>query len=274
MTGNGITDHIDTAGTESGRASADAGVATAPDLRARWLSSRKPRSQTTLDLYCFAHAGGSAGEFLRWSVDLPGIRLWAVRLPGRAPRQEEPPYTRMTDLVADLVEQVDFGFRDFAFFGHSLGALIAFETTRALRRAGLRQPRRLLLSSMQPPPITTRRTAHLLPDDELLAEVERRWGAMPQVIHDEPELKALALDQLRADASLAETHEYVPEEPLDIPFSVFAGDQEDPGQLGWDVHTRAACEAHLLRGGHFYFRDPEQQHALLGLIRGALDTES
>ncbi|MBB1252301.1 thioesterase II family protein [Streptomyces alkaliterrae] len=243
-------------------------------LRSRWLSSRRPRTDTTLDLYCFAHAGGSPGEFLRWSAELPGIRLWAVRLPGRAPRQEEPPYTRMTDLVTDLVEQVDFGSREFAFFGHSLGALIAFETTRALRRAGLRQPRRLFLSSMRPPPVTTSRGTRLLSDEELLTELERRWGALPQAVHEEPELRTLALNQLRADAALAESHEYLPEEPLDVPLTAFAGDQEDPGQLGWHVHTRAAFDSHVLRGGHFYFRDPEQQHALLELVRGALDTES
>ncbi|MFJ3631576.1 thioesterase II family protein [Streptomyces sp. NPDC090112] len=246
----------------------------AAGLEARWVSSRKPRTETTLDLFCFAHAGGSAGEFLRWSAGLPGIRLWSVKLPGRAPRQDEPSYSRLTDLVGDLVEQVDFGRRDFAFFGHSLGALIAFETTRALRRAGLRQPRRLLLSSMQPPPITTRQTAHLLPDDELLAEIESRWGALPLVVHEEPELKRLALRHLRADAELAETYEYVAEEPLDIPVTAFAGDQEDPAQLGWGAHTRAAHAAHVLRGGHFYFRDPEQQAELLRLIGGALSKEN
>lgn len=251
-----------------------AAATAAADLEARWLSSRRPKTETTLDLFCFAHAGGSAGEFLRWAPGLPGIRLWSVKLPGRAPRQDEPPYSRLADLVSDLVAQVDFGRRDFAFFGHSLGALIAFETTRALRRAGLRQPRRLLLSSMQPPPVTTRQTAHLLPDDELLAEVERRWGALPQVIHEEPEVRELALRYLRADAELVETHAYVPEEPLDIPVTAFVGDQEERDQLGWHVHTRGAYDAHVLRGGHFYFRDAQQQSELLRLIAGALSTEN
>ncbi|CAL9570140.1 thioesterase II family protein [Streptomyces sp. enrichment culture] len=244
---------------------------TAADLRGRWLSSRRPKADTALDLYCFAHAGGSAGEFLRWSGGLPGVRLWAVKMPGRAPRQDEAPYTRMTELVDDLVSQVDFGERDFAFFGHSLGALVAFEVTRALRRAGRRQPRRLLLSSMQPPPITTSQNAHLLPGDELLAEVERRWGALPRAVHDDPELKDIVLGYFRADAELAETYTYVPEEPLDVPVTVFAGDEEERDQLGWHVHTTAECDVHVLRGGHFYFRDPEQQRELLRLAGHALN---
>lgn len=246
----------------------------AEQLRARWLSSRRPRSDTTLDLYCFAHAGGSAGEFLRWSADLPGIRLWAVKLPGRVPRQAEEPYTRVADLVSDLVEQVDFGQRDFAFFGHSLGALIAFETARALRRNAKRPPRRLLLSSMPPPPFTTRGTAHQMPDAELLAVIEQRWGGLPQVVDDDSELRALALQHLRADAVLAETYSYVPGEPLDLPFTVFAGDEEDSGQLDWRAHTLGSHDAHVLRGGHFYFRDQGSQRELLRLVADALNTNN
>ncbi|MEV6479348.1 alpha/beta fold hydrolase [Streptomyces sp. NPDC051576] len=239
----------------------------------RWLAGRRPRGDTTLDLFCFPPAGGSASEFLRWDASLPGVRLWAVKMPGRAPRHDEPPYTRMTELVADLVEQVEFGRRDFAFFGHSLGALVAFEVTRALRRTGRRQPSRLLLSSMQPPPITTSRVAHRLPGDELLAEVERRWGALPQALHDDPELREIVLGTLRADAELAETYAYLPEEPLDVPVTAIAGDLEEREQLRWHTHTRAGCETHLLRGGHFYFRDPGQQQALLRLVGGALGTQ-
>ncbi|MFF3911429.1 thioesterase II family protein [Streptomyces sp. NPDC001848] len=239
----------------------------------RWLAGRQPRTDTTLDLYCFAHAGGSAGEFLRWSADLPGVRVWAVKMPGRAPRQDEPPYTRMTALVDDLVEQVDFGRRDFAFFGHSLGSIVAFEVARALRRAGRRQPRRLLLSSAQPPPIPLGPITHTLPGDELLAEAESRWGGLPQVIHEEPELKELVIGYFRADAELAETYQYVDEEPLDVPITAFVGDEEDVTLLDWHVHTREACDGHVLRGGHFYFRDPEQQQALVRLIRRALDVD-
>ncbi|MFF7450317.1 MULTISPECIES: alpha/beta fold hydrolase [unclassified Streptomyces] len=239
----------------------------------RWLSGRRPRTQTSLDLYCFAHAGGSASEFLRWSDDLPGIRLWAVRMPGRAPRETEAPYTRMTDLVADLVGEIEFGRRDFAFFGHSLGALVAFEVTRALRRAGRALPRRLLLSSMQPPPITTRKSVRRLSDDELLAEIENRWGALPQPIQEDEEIRGIVLGYLRADAEMADSYAYVPEEPLDVPVTAFCGDQEDPGQLEWQAHTRAGLDRHVLPGGHFYFRDPDRRRELTRLVARSLSAE-
>ncbi|WP_052488810.1 alpha/beta fold hydrolase [Streptomyces sp. 150FB] len=239
-------------------------------LEQRWLSSRRQKTGTTLDLYCFAHAGGSGGEFVRWSDGLPGIKLWAVRMPGRAPRETEAPYTRLTDLVTDLVEQIDFGRRDFAFFGHSLGALVAFEVTRELRRAGRRLPRRLLLSSMQPPPITTRKSVHRLSDDQLLAEIEGRWGALPRPIHDDAEIRSIVLGHLRADAEIADTYAYVPQDPLPVPVTAFCGDQEDSAQLGWDVHTRAEFDSHVLPGGHFYFRDPDRQRELTSLISQSL----
>lgn len=238
-----------------------------------WLSSRRQQAETSMDLYCFAHAGGSAGEFLRWSSGLTGVRLWAVKTPGRVPRHTEPAYTRMTDLVGDLVEQVEFGRREFAFFGHSLGALVAFEVTRALRRAGRRLPRRLFVSSMQPPPIRTSALVRDLPTEQLLAVLEERWGALPQIVHDDEDLRDLVVGCLRADAELAETYAYVEEEPLDIPITAFVGDQENHDQLGWHTHTHAAIETHVLRGGHFYFRDQDQQRELLRLIDQALTAE-
>ncbi|MFJ8476080.1 thioesterase II family protein [Kitasatospora sp. NPDC094011] len=240
----------------------------------RWLSSRRSRQETSMDLYCFAHAGGSAGEFMRWSDGLPGVKLWAVRMPGRAPRDGEPPYTRMTELVADLLDQVDFGRRDFAFFGHSLGALVAFEVTRGLRRAGRKLPKRLLLSSMQPPPISTRKGVGELSSEGLLAEIEGRWGALPQEVHDDPELLEIVLGYLRSDAELADSYTYVAEPPLPVPITAFVGSEENRAQLDWQTHTGAEYEAHVLRGGHFYFRDQEQQRELIRLIGRAMTADS
>ena len=240
---------------------------------ASWLSSRKPAAETAVDIYCFAPAGGSAGEFLRWSGGLTGIRLWAVKMPGRPPREAEPPYTRMTDLVGDLLAQVDFGRREFAFFGHSLGALVAFEVTRALRRKGRRLPRQLFVSSMQPPPLGVRKAASLLPGEEFLGEIQRRWGALPQEVSSDPVLRERLIGYLRADARIAETYRYRQEEPLQVPITAFAGDQQDRAQLGWQAQSSAGYPAHTLRGGHFYFRDQEQRAELLRLISQALTAE-
>ncbi|MFD7432267.1 thioesterase II family protein [Streptomyces sp. NPDC059818] len=239
----------------------------------RWLACRDSKPGATVELYCFAHAGGSVGEFLRWSGDLPGVRVLGVKMPGRAPREKEPPFTRMADLVATLVDQVDFGPGPFAFFGHSLGGLVAHEVARALRTAGRPQPTRLFVSSVQPPPIVSRRPVHGLPQAELLSEIEHRWGALPAAVHEDDELRDIVLGYFRADMEIAETYAFVPEPPLAVPVTAFVGDQEDSDLTGWRGRTCQAFEHRTLRGGHFYFRDPEQRRELLRHVHRALGTE-
>ncbi len=173
-----------------------------------WLACRDPKPDAFADLYCFAHAGGSAGEFLRWSDQLPGVRVRGVKMPGRAPRQSEPPLTRMTELVHALVTEVEFGPGPFAFFGHSLGGLVAHEVARTLRDAGRALPERIFVSSIKPPPAPAVRPVHRLPSDELIIEIEARWGALPPLVHEDEELRALVLGYFRADMEIAETYDF------------------------------------------------------------------
>ena len=98
-------------------------------------------------LYCFPHAGGAAGEYARWAAHTPGLRLVAIQPPGRAHNLGARAFTAMPELVSEIVAQVRFT-PPFALFGHSLGALVAYEVARALKPA----PLRLFLSSCPPPP--------------------------------------------------------------------------------------------------------------------------
>ncbi|MFI6704135.1 thioesterase II family protein [Streptomyces sp. NPDC050509] len=239
---------------------------------APWLIRRERRPDAPADLYCFTHAGGSPGEYVRWSDHLPGAQVWAVQLPGRASRRAEPPFTRMRPLVDALVGAVTFE-RPFAFFGHSLGALVAFEVARTLRDLGRRQPERLFLSSCPPPPhpVPVNRTPmHTLPDAELLAETERRWGALPDAVRSHPELLSLVLTYTRSDVAVFETYEYVPGEPLDLPVTVFAGTEErDAFRFeDWRTHTRGPVDLQFLPGGHFYLR--AEQRELLRRVSEAM----
>lgn len=235
----------------------------------RWLAHRHRRKDAAVDLYCFAHAGGSFGEYVRWSDDLPGVQVWGIKLPGRAPRLDEPPFTRMTHLVEALVTEVDFT-GPFAFFGHSLGGMIAFEITKRLRELGLRQPEHLYVSSSPAPPVVAENPVHHLPDQEFLVEVERRWGALPEEVRADAELRAVALDQFRSDMEITETYHLVPDEPLDCPVTAFAGDREraDTHIDGWRQYARAGFEHRVFPGGHFYFR--ERRDDMLRHLRGSL----
>src|SRR5439155_1489615 len=101
-----------------------------------WLPYRKARPDARIRLFCFAYAGGTASMFRGWQERLPShVEVCAVQLPGRESRIHEPPMTRMNQLVDSLVPVIaPLLDRPFALFGYSLGAAIAFETARGIKR--------------------------------------------------------------------------------------------------------------------------------------------
>lgn len=246
--------------------------ATAARSGGQWLVTRVRRPDAVADLYCFAHAGGSPGEYVRFGDELTDVQVHGVQLPGRGARRAEPAVTDMAELVEGVLDAFE-PERPFAFLGHSLGGLVAFEVTRALRARGRALPSHLFLSSSPPPPLTRGRTpVHTLPDEQLLAEIERRWGRLPEQVHADATLRAMALEVFRADIRLFETYPYEEQPPLSLPVHVFAGDQERDTLLveNWSAHTTGPFSATHLPGGHFYFRDPAQRGRLLSRIRDLL----
>ncbi|WIM94409.1 alpha/beta fold hydrolase [Actinoplanes oblitus] len=233
----------------------------------RWTVRRLRRPDAAVTLYCFPHAGGSPGEYVRWSDDLPEFQVWGVHLPGRTTRAGEPPYTEMASLVRDLVAAVPFAERS-VFLGHSLGALVAFETARELRRRGRPQPEGLIVSSCPAPPYPERgESLSALADDELLGRATELWGLPAADLSADPALQAHALACLRNDLALLENYRYRPEEPLDAWLHVLRGDREPTRADAptWRAQTRGPIGETLLPGGHFYFR--EQRHETLRAVR-------
>jgi surfactin synthase thioesterase subunit len=234
-----------------------------------WLACRLRRPDARVRLFCFPHSGGSAGEYLRWADVLPDVEVWGVQLPGRGARTEEAPFTRVRALVEALVDAADFG-PPFAFFGHSLGALVAFETARRLRDLGRAPPAWLVLSAYPAPhlPSRTQPTSHL-GEDGLLDALDRMYGEMAVEIREDAELRELILPALRADLALVESHRHEDGAPLECVMTVTGGTLDDLGRdelEPWRRHTTGPFRLHLLPGGHFYLREPEQRAALLRLL--------
>jgi medium-chain acyl-[acyl-carrier-protein] hydrolase len=239
-----------------------------------WLHVARPVAEPRVRLLCFAHAGGSAHAFHGWSAILPGdVEVCAVQLPGRGFRLAEPAHTRMEPLLAALGDvlapRLD---RPYALFGHSLGARIAFELARRLRRVGAPSPVHMFMSGCRAPQLADPAPPlHRLADDALVAELHRRHGAMDDALAD-PELRALALPGLRADLELLETCTYTPEPPLPAPLTAFGGldDARVPVHhvAAWTAQTSVAFAMHMLPGDHFFLRG--QRDALLATIAGAL----
>ncbi|MGV8873323.1 MAG: thioesterase II family protein [Rhodococcus sp. (in: high G+C Gram-positive bacteria)] len=220
----------------------------------RWIGGRENPDAGPLML-CFTYAGGSTGAFRGWEDVLP-VNVRPIVLPGRDSRIDEPAYTRMTSLIADLVEHVGPQVTpDTVFFGHSMGALVAFEFTRELRRRGMTVPKKLLLAAFRAPHLESdRRPIHGWPDDVLQA-VLRREG-VPAATLGNPHIMAALLPTLRADLELCETYEFVDDEPLDVPFAVYGGSDDVrvlPGTLReWDRHTSRGATFQTVNGPHLF----------------------
>ncbi|MFF2012625.1 thioesterase II family protein [Streptomyces sp. NPDC058195] len=227
-------------------------------MRNPWFAQAEPQDEAAIRLFCLPYAGGGASAYRAWPGLAPAhVRVHPLELPGRGTRWGETPVggmPLMTEMLADaLAGHLD---RPYALFGHSMGALIAFELTRALRARGLPQPAHLFVSGSDAPDLPRgRRPIHAAPDAEVLEEL-RFLGGTPSELLEDPALMKLVLPALRADFSLLETYRYHAQPPLAVPLTVFGGDA-DPlvasGQLHrWLRQTSAASRLVVLPGEHFF----------------------
>ena len=236
-----------------------------------------PRSRLTenaaLRLVCLPYAGGGSAVFHRWRTTLPPhVDLVPLALPGHDGRLAEPPRTDLRMLADELAEDMRPALgRPYVLVGHSLGAWIAFELARVLRRRGLPQPELLVVAGARPPHIDLPQSPlHLLPDKEFIAALQARYDGIPSAILASAELLQLLLPVLRADIQMVETYRYADEAPLEIEFLVLGG-AEDPAisaaQLAdWRRHTSRNCSVRQFPGGHFFlFRGDERQLRAGGL---------
>lgn len=230
-----------------------------------WIVRARAVVDAELRLFCVPHAGGGPTAFWRWCDGVPGhVEVCAVQLPGRASRFDEPPFDRMAPLVEVLTSKLAPYFdRPFAFFGHSMGAIVSFEVARQLRRTGADLPRHLFVSGCRAPQVhDPRRPMHDLADAELLAELRRLNGIPRQVLEDQ-QLMKLIVPAMRADLAVSETYEYSAEPALPCPITAFGG-LADPKVLRaelepWCQQTRGDFELHMLPGDHFFLHSAEER---------------
>jgi medium-chain acyl-[acyl-carrier-protein] hydrolase len=210
-------------------------------------------------LLCLPHAGGSATAYAHWSRALPGADVVAVELPGRGERLRERPLDSMDALVTDLAGRVlPHAGGQFALFGHSMGALVAFELAHHLRRRYGLRPARLLVSGCAAPESPHRAAGpprHRLPDGELWEEV-RKLNGTADAVCDHEEIRRLCTAAIRADFALVENYRFEPRLPLDCPISVFGGIDDPEVEFAelaeWSAYTRSGHTVSTFPGDHFY----------------------
>ena len=230
-----------------------------------WLVRPRPNSQASMRLFCFPYSGGSASLYYAWASCLPSaIEVCAVQLPGRGTRFTEPLCPQLPTLVREIADALLSYFdKPFAFFGHSMGALIGFELARYLRRQYRLSPVRLLVSGHGAPQMPDQHAPlHCLPDAELLAKLRELKG-MPERVLENAELLELVLPILRADLTLCETYVYAPDEPLDCGISAFGGLADDyvsRAELeAWQTQTLGAFAVRTFPGNHFFVNTARSQ---------------
>lgn len=240
-----------------------------------WVTNTRPNPQARLRLFCFPYAGGSTIIYRGWAEHLPPtVELWPVQLPGRGNRLREKPFTSMMPLVeAAALGITPLLDKPFAFFGHSMGAIIGFEMARLLREQRGIEPACLFASGSNPPQLKgEEKTTYNLPEAEFFEEL-RRLNGTPAEVLEHPELMQMMAPLLRADFETIQTYRYEPgAPPLNCPIVVMGGIQDEDisreNLEGWREHTRGSFSLRILPGDHFFINS--QQQVITQIIAKAL----
>ena len=228
-------------------------------------------------LFCFPYAGGDTWIFREWARHLaPRVGACAMKLPGRGDRLRDKPATNLRALAQTMANAVtDELHVPYAVFGHSMGALLAFEFALALAASNIGPPSRLIVSAARAPSrLSVDVPLHILPDDEFLEAVQRRY-AHPSLTSIDAELLQIFLPALRADMEMYETYRCHPGAVLSCPISVFTGSaQTVPASAfaAWSDHTSLPIQHETFPGGHFFIHDSEM--AVIETVRRLLNVHS
>lgn len=230
-----------------------------------WFQFGSTDEQVELKMFCFPYAGGTAMLFKKWEDLLPtAVQVIPVELPGRGARLKEPPFVSVPALIEELEDAIwPLLDKPFVFFGHSMGAIIAFELSRSLRCKHGREPQTLFIAGRRAPQITKGApVTYDFPRDEFIEELIKLDGTPKEVIEN-AELMELMIPLLRADFQLVQTYEYLTDTPLQCPIIVYGGlqDYETPRDLlsPWKEQTSSRFALHMLPGDHFFIRSSQSQ---------------
>ncbi|WP_158091264.1 thioesterase II family protein [Thalassospira mesophila] len=244
-------------------------------IKSAWLAQTARHADAHTRLFCFPCAGGGASFYRSWKAKLPvEIDVIPICLPGREQRTAEPAIDNIAGMIPALADAIlPLLDRPFAFFGYSMGGMIAHHLACRLAGDGHPSPDHLFIAALRGPNIPLRRSpVHSLSSEALWDEIGR-YGGTPQEILESAEFKSLLEPSLRADFKLAETTFSGDQQKLTSAITVFGGMSDSspiPEELeGWREATTGPVKTHLFDGGHFFIN--MHDNALLSIIANILD---
>jgi medium-chain acyl-[acyl-carrier-protein] hydrolase len=239
----------------------------------KWIVRPQAREDASLQLVCLPQAGGNAWTYRQWAERLPDeIELLAIQYPGHGDRLGEEPHREFDRLLSGVTKYLAPELnRPYALFGHSMGALLAFETARALQAMNVAPAKHVFLSGYNAPEALSipdgGTPVHEMSDSQLLDRIEA-LDCTPREILEDKEMRVLLLRQIRADSSVCDSHVLHDRTPLDSPVTVLGG-TDDPrtsesGLKAWQEFTSGAFDVRWFRGNHgFLLAEEERVHKML-----------
>lgn len=241
-----------------------------------WFSTYGLPQQGQSRIFAFPYSGAGASLFNQWSkhcFNNSTTDLIGVQLPGRGSHLKTKPFSDLPLLIEQLVIAIKpLLDKPFIFFGHSLGALIAFELCRALRREDLPLPKHLFISAFRSPELPNpNRPLHQLSKAGIVDEL-RNYAGTPKEILADHKIMMLFLPLLRADFSLHETYQYQTDTPLSCPISILSGTDDHvakPASMkNWQQQTSNRFDHTQYPGDHFFLN--QQYQSIIHLLHRAL----
>jgi surfactin synthase thioesterase subunit/3-oxoacyl-(acyl-carrier-protein) synthase/acyl carrier protein len=270
-----------------------------------WLSYKEKRINPKIRVFCFPYGGGSASIYRDWHHDFPEtIEVCPIQLPGRENRLNEMPISEMKGLIKTLISELrPYLNVPFLFFGHSMGALIAYELTRELKKQNLPLPMHLFVSAFPDPRLPAKGLnnllTHLNKNNITLNSMDS--GVAISKLSDEQllilsdafnqhgltdykdyllnrEITKILLPIFINDMKLIKDYRYQHVNPLDIPLTVFLSkcDAWIPydDHLSWQEHTSKSCTFHEYDAEHLFIKDKSIKQAIINIIVSTLNAES
>ncbi|MFD3686474.1 thioesterase II family protein [Nocardiopsis sp. NPDC058631] len=224
-----------------------------------WFRRLAPPVDGGVRLICFPHAGGASSYYvpLARRLTASGVEVAGVQYPGRQDRRSEPGVGDIVELAGMVARALTAQEPDrpYAFFGHSMGALVAYETVRHLVRRGAPPPVRLFVSGRAAPGLGPTAADRHADEEELVAHV-RELGGTAEAVFDDPDLRAMVMPALRSDYRALRTYAWAPGEPVKVPMTMLVGNADPVAPVdlvrSWSGHSALPARMEVFAGGHFF----------------------